>query len=135
MDLQRHLEAIERDLWTNDPVVYAASLVPEALLAFAETGIIGRDAAVAAIRAENAAGRRWAEVAFDDPRLLELGPGAVLLSYRARARWSDAATPISVLCGSVYVERDGAWRLTYHQQSDIATGQTATPAVELSDRR
>jgi Domain of unknown function (DUF4440) len=135
MDLQRHLETIERHLWTNDPVVYTTSLVPEALLAFAETGIIGRDAAVAAIRAENAEGRRWAEVAFDDTRLLELGPGVVLLSYRARARWSDAATPVSVLCGSVYVERDGGWRLAYHQQSEIATEQTVTPVVVLSDRR
>ena len=131
MDFQQHLEAIERELWTNDPVVYSASLVPEALLAFAETGVIGRDTAVAAIRAENAEGRRWAEVEFEDGRLLKLTPGAVLLSYRARARWSHTATPITVLCGSVYVERDGAWRLAYHQQSEVPAEQAATAVIDL----
>jgi hypothetical protein len=119
MDLQEQLEAIERDLWTNDPVVYAAILLPEALLAFPETGVIDLETAIAAIRQENVAGHRWAEVAFEDVRCLELAAGVALLSYRARARWSYAVDPITVLCGSIYVEREGAWRLAYHQQSAV----------------
>ena len=122
MDLEGELLRIERELWTNDPVIYGEHLVPEALLAFPETGVIDRETAVAAIHAENAEGRRWAEVAFEDVRCLPLAPGAALLSYRARARWSDADAPIEVLCGSVYVERAGDWRLAYHQQSTIEGG-------------
>ena len=119
MGLQDDLETIERDLWTNDPVVYAAILVPEALLAFPETGVIDLETAIAAIREENVAGHRWAEVAFEEVRCLTLAPGVALLSYRARARWSYAVDPIRLLCGSVYVERDAAWQLAYHQQSAL----------------
>ena len=56
MDLQDQLLAIERRLWTNDAPFYEANLTDEALLVFSETGVITRDAAVAAIRKENAEG-------------------------------------------------------------------------------
>jgi hypothetical protein len=66
MDLEHELLAIERPLWTNDAAIYESSLVEDAVLVFAETGVIRRAPALAAIRQENADGRRWAEVQFDD---------------------------------------------------------------------
>ena len=71
MDVRQHLTEIERRLWTNDPVFYASALGDDAVLIFAETGSITKDAAVAAIRVENAEGRHWAEVHFHDVRLLD----------------------------------------------------------------
>jgi hypothetical protein len=58
MQLQDQLLAIERRLWTNDAAFYEAHLAEEALLVFAETGVITRDVAIAEIRNENAQGRR-----------------------------------------------------------------------------
>jgi hypothetical protein len=52
------------------------SLVEDCLLVFPETGVITRATAVDAIRVENAEGRRWAEVRFDDLRTLRLANDA-----------------------------------------------------------
>jgi hypothetical protein len=56
MEIEKQLIDIEQKLWTNDAVCYRDSLVEEALLLFAETGVISRDAAVDAILNENAEG-------------------------------------------------------------------------------
>jgi hypothetical protein len=113
------LIAIERSLWKNDAVIYEAALIPDAMLVFAETGPITRGQAVAAIREENAKGRRWADVRFDDVLVTPLASDVALLHYRATARWVDEPAPIVVLASSVYVSRDGAWKLAFHQQSAV----------------
>ena len=56
MTLEEQLIDIERRLWTNDAAFYKRNLVEDALLVFAETGVIGRDTAVDAILTENAQG-------------------------------------------------------------------------------
>lgn len=111
------LMAIERRLWTNDPDFYEATYLPEAVLIFPEVGRIDRGFAIEAIRGENRRGRHWAEVAFDDVATLPLGDGTVLLTYLATARWSDEASPGRTLCATLYVERDGRWRVAFHQQT------------------
>jgi hypothetical protein len=50
MDLEHELLAIERPLWTNDAAIYESSFVEDAVLVFAETGVIRREPALAAIR-------------------------------------------------------------------------------------
>src|SRR5918993_4663426 len=119
MDLEHELLAIERLLWTNDAAIYESSLVEDAVLVFAETGVIRREPALAAIRQENADGRRWAEVQFDDVLTLRLAQDAALLTYRATARWAHASLRIAVLASSVYVKRDGRWKLAFHQQTPV----------------
>src|SRR6266536_2924067 len=64
MDKQEELMGIERSLWTNDAAIYEATYSPDAILIFPEVGRIGLEHALEAIRAENAAGRHWAEVGF-----------------------------------------------------------------------
>src|SRR5687767_3339008 len=108
MDLEQQLLAIERRLWTNDAAFYEQSLVEWALLVFPETGPIGRDVAVAAIRQENAEERRWAEVRFEDIRTLPVSADAALLTYRVEARWEHEAALTHALATSLYVGRDGA---------------------------
>ncbi len=61
MDKQEELLRIERSLWTNDAAIYEATYAPDAILIFPEVGRIGLEHALEAIRAENAAGRHWAE--------------------------------------------------------------------------
>jgi hypothetical protein len=111
--------SLERALWTNDPVIYRATLIPEATLVFAETGLMSRDQAVEAIEQENAEGRRWAEVAFADVRVSPLVEDAVLLHYRVTARWEHEESPITALASSVYVQRENDWKLAFHQQTEV----------------
>jgi hypothetical protein len=120
MDLQDQLLRTERELWTNNAVLYRDALVPEALLVFPETGVITRDTAVEAIRQENVEGRRWAEVNMHEVRTLPLSDAAVLLTYRVTARWEGEQAPILALASSAYVRRDGRWKLAFHQQTPLA---------------
>ena len=111
MKLEEQLLQIERQLWTNNAELYHDHLVEDAMLVFGETGPIGRDIAVKAIRQENAEGRRWVKA--------DLTEDAALLSYRAEARWHGADGDISVYASSVYVRRGGQWKLAFHQQTPI----------------
>jgi hypothetical protein len=119
MELEKQLIDIERNLWTNDAVFYKNSLLEEALLVFPETGVITRDVAVDAILTENAEGRRWAEVEFGKIRSLRLADDVALLTYRVAARWEHDQSKNSALASSVYVKRDGVWKLAFHQQTPI----------------
>lgn len=119
MELARELLEVERKLWRNDVDLYRDNLVEEALLVFPETGVIGREFALEAIRIENTAGSRWAEVDFDDVRVLPLLPDVAVLAYKVTARWEHETSEMTALASSVYVKRDGAWKVALHQQSPI----------------
>jgi hypothetical protein len=117
MEVRDQLLAIERRLWTNDAAFYEAHLTEDALLVFAETGAITRDVAVAEIRKENAEGRRWEHVEFSDVRCERIAADVALLTYRVSARWAHEASDSSALASSLYVNRDGPWKLAFHQQT------------------
>jgi Domain of unknown function (DUF4440) len=114
------LIAIERTLWENNAEIYHERYSPEALLIFAGVGRIDRERAVAAIRKENAEGRAWAEVRFDDVdgRWIK-SDAAALISYMARARWNYESSASQTLCASVYVREGGSWRVAFHQQTPM----------------
>lgn len=124
MSVHDELLEIEHRLWKNDPVVYRENYTDDALITFPETGVIDIDFAVEAIHQENAEGRRWAEVAFEDVRTLRITGDVTLLLYRAVARWAHEASPITSLATTVYVRRDGRWKAAHHQQSPLSSERT-----------
>ena len=119
MGLADQLLNVERQLWKNDAVLYGRMLVDEALLVFPETGVITKDAALEAIRVENREGRRWAKVAFDEVRALQLGDQAAALTYKVTARWEHESSNYTALGSSIYVQRQGGWKLALHQQTPL----------------
>ena len=119
MGLHEELIATERSLWTNRPDVYQATFTSEAILVFPETGKIGRSVAVDAIREENVAGRYWADVRLGDVAISQLAAEVVLLTYRATARWNYEDNPIDVLCSTVYLKKEGRWKVGFHQQTPV----------------
>ena len=88
-DTLKDLISIERTLWENNAEIYHERYSSEAILIFPGVGRIDRDTAVAAIRQENAEGRAWAEVSFDDVdgRWIK-SDAAALITYMATARWN-----------------------------------------------
>ena len=112
---------IERTLWQNNAHVYRDTYTPDAILIFPVVGRIDRETAVAAILKENAAGRAWAEVYFDDVVGRWLAKDtAFLISYRATARWNDEEVASEMLCATLYVRQEEAWRVMFHQQTSNA---------------
>ena len=121
MDTEQQLLDIERKLWTNDAVFYKHSLTEDAVLVFAETGPITRATAIDAIHAENAEGRRWADVRFEQVRVVKLTTAASLLTYTVAARREHDESATSALASSVYVHHAGVWKLAFHQQTPLRT--------------
>jgi hypothetical protein len=119
MAVEEQLVEIERKLWTNDAAYYRDNLIEEAVLVFAETGVIPRETAVEAILSENAKGQRWAEVEFADVKSRRLSDDVVLLTYRITARWEHEESRIFALASSVYVKRNERWKLAFHQQTPM----------------
>ena len=122
MSLETQLLDVEMQLWRNDAELYRDNLTAEALLVFPETGVITRDVAVGAILVENAEGRRWAEVNFEEVRSARLTEDVALLIYRVTARWEHEESEYPALASSIYVKREGAWKLAFHQQSPLGAG-------------
>jgi hypothetical protein len=114
-----HLLTIERRLWTNDAVFYKENLTDDCLLVFPETGVISRDVAVDAIWKENEDGRRWVDVDFSNVRNRRVSEDAALLTYQVTARWEHEKSGTTALASSLYIRRDGAWKLAFHQQTPI----------------
>jgi hypothetical protein len=119
MDIERRLLDIERKPWTNDPVFYENNLIEEALLVFSETGVITRAVALDAMRQENAEGRRWADVEFKEVCTVQPTDSICLLTYTVAARWEHEKPKVFALASSVYIKRDGIWKLAWHQQTPI----------------
>jgi uncharacterized protein DUF4440 len=61
-------------------------------------------------------GPPWESWSLEDPRVRELGHGSAVVTYGVVARRAGAE-PYSALVSSVYVRRDGGWRLAVHQQT------------------
>jgi uncharacterized protein (TIGR02246 family) len=117
MNRDQELTEIERTLWMNDADIYSRTFLPDAVIIFSGVGRINLEFALNALREENAAGRRWAEVAFAEVRVLPVAPDVALLHYEATARWNYKENSEKVLCATLYVKRDGAWRVASHQQT------------------
>jgi hypothetical protein len=119
-EVLKDLITIERTLWENNAEIYHDRYSPEAVLIFPGVGRIDSETAVAAIRQENAEGRAWAEVRFDDVdgRWITTD-AAALITYMATARWNYESTASKTLCASAYVRVGGSWRVAFHQQTPV----------------
>lgn len=114
MEIETTLVGLERRFWTGDADFYRQNLADDAVMVLPDpAGTLGREEVVASL----VAAPRWSEVEIAEPRLVPLGFGAAVLAYRATARREDLPAPYVASCGSVYVRRDGAWLLAFHQQT------------------
>jgi hypothetical protein len=111
------LVAWETRYWaaSGDADFYREHLAETAVMVFpAPTGIVNRKAAIDAV----AGSLPWERFELEEPEAFELDDDVGLLVYRARARRQDAS-PYVAYCSSVYVRRDGEWKLASHQQTPI----------------
>jgi ketosteroid isomerase-like protein len=114
MALQEELVRLEEGFWnaTGDPDYYREHMADEGLAVFSEA-IMGKDAAVKSTTAPGSEG--WSDVRVEEPRVIELTNDAAALVYRGTAMRNGE--PYAANCATVYVRRDGAWKLALHQQS------------------
>jgi hypothetical protein len=112
MELEQRLLAYERELAGGDGDTYRARLTDDAIL-IVPGQALDKQTAVAVMDAS--AG--WDAVEMQSPEVRRLAGGAALLTYRFTGRRGPSR--YTALMGSVYVERDGDWRMAFHQQTPL----------------
>ena len=121
-DAQAHdqdLLNLERQFWKGDADFYRRNLTDRAVMVFPEpAGVLTRDKILETI----ASSRRWADVRIDDARVVVLIRETALLTYKATARREGDEKDYVALVSSVYVKRDGAWKLAFHQHTPGGNG-------------
>jgi hypothetical protein len=113
-DVTSMIWALERDFWLGGADVYRRHLADEALMVFPGM-VLTKPETIDAI----ANGPRWTSVSFADQRLVRLTPDTIALTYRASGSRAGQERPYSAFVSSVYVMRNGEWRLALHQQSPL----------------
>jgi hypothetical protein len=114
MDVERQLLDLEEQFWKGDAEFYRRNLTDDALMVFAEpVGVLTKDQTVQAI----AGSPRWVEIGIRDVRMVRLAEDAVIATYKVSARRERGAAPYPALASSAYVNRQGAWKLAFHQQT------------------
>ncbi len=101
---------IEEDLGSASADAYRRHLADEAVVVV-PGAVLDREQCIAAVEASPP----WREREISEARAVALGPDAAALTYRWRSRRGTFV--YSARMTSVYVRRDGAWRLVLHQQT------------------
>jgi hypothetical protein len=111
-DLADTLLPLERALAGGGGDEYRARLAEEAVV-IVPGAVLDRDSTVAAMDASSG----WDDFAFEGVRALPIGDDAGLLTYTFEGR--RGAQHYRAVLSSVYVRRDGDWRMVLHQQTPL----------------
>lgn len=107
---------LERRVWQaladGDAAADTALLAPDFLGVYS-TGYSNRDGHAAGL----AQGPTVDAYTLAEPRLLPLGPGRVLLAYRADYRRVGASDSEAMYVSSIWEDRDGTWLNVFSQDS------------------
>lgn len=95
---------------------YRARLTDDAVVLLPGLGALDREACAAAVD-QSAGMPPWGEIAMTDARLIPLGDDAAAIAYRFDS--DRGGTRYVALMSSVYVRRDGEWKLALHQQTPL----------------
>ena len=103
---------IERELGGGSGDTYRRHLTEDAIVVVPGAAI---DREKCAFAIDQSPG--WDEFEITDEQVIELTPESAVLNYRWSSRRGDET--YEALMSSVYVRRDGEWKLALHQQTPL----------------
>lgn len=118
MGVKDDILSIEGELWTGDADAYHRNVDDDCLVAFTEmAGVWSREQVAGSVEE----GARWRDVEMDVEGFLRPQPDVAFLTYRARAVRGEGADEerYRALVTSGYVDRDGRWKMVFHQQTPL----------------
>ena len=107
---------LEKAFWhaAADLDFYRAHMADDAVMVFpAPFGVLDAAQVMDAV----AGSTPWTRVEMTETKVTEIGETAIV-AYRAYAEKEDGES-YSTYAASVYVRRDGQWKLVFHQQTPI----------------
>lgn len=106
--------SIERELWTMDADAYHRHVDERCLVAFTEmAGAWTREQVAGSVEG----GQRWSDLEIEIEGSLRPLPDVAFVTYRARAK--RGSEPYHARVSSAYVNRDGEWKMVFHQQTPL----------------
>ena len=120
MTLEQTLIDLERAGWEalskpgEGARFYDEQLTEDALMVFG-FGLLDRAGAIEAM----ASAPPWSTFRIEEPRVVELGDGAAVLTYLATAQREGDEEYVGRTT-SVYTRANGAWRMALHQQTPVS---------------
>lgn len=114
MDTQNALLDLERRFWMADAPFFQEHVHERCLLAFRQmAGVMTAGEVANTVKGTP----RWEEVKIAEPHSLALADDVFAVSYLAHAR--RAGERYDARVSSVYVKRDGRWKLAFHQHTAV----------------
>ncbi|MGN6203927.1 nuclear transport factor 2 family protein [Humibacter sp.] len=119
-DLLQTLLDLERAGWdslceSRGDAFYGRIMTDDAVMVLANGEVMDRDAVVASL----GQAPPWSTYELADVRLMRVGIDGAALVYRGTARREPSGPAFTALMSSVYLRRDGEWRLALYQQTPI----------------
>lgn len=107
---------------------YGQIMLEEAVMLLAHGQALDRSQVMESLNSAPA----WSDYEITDAHLVELTDSSGVLTYRGAA-WRGERTPVfQALMSSVYVKRDGTWRLASYQQTVIPPQTDPSPEPDGS---
>lgn len=119
MALKDDLLSIERELWGSEAEAYRRNLDDDCLVVFTEmSGVWSRDEVAGMVEG----GESWRDVEMEVEGIVRPGPDFAVLTYRAKALRGEGESEerYHALVSSGYVNRDGPWKMVFHQQTPLS---------------
>jgi len=120
MTLEQTLVDLERAGWEalskprEGARFYGEHLADDAVMVFG-FGVLDRAQAIEAM----ASAAPWSSFRIEEPRVVELGDSAAVLTYLATAQREGDEEYVGRTT-SVYVHSKGSWRMALHQQTPVS---------------
>ncbi len=112
--LEDLLFALEERFWMEGADYYRRHLAHDAVMVFRD-GVLVSEQIPGTVKDD----ARWTQVELEEHRLIELGHGAAVVTYKATAQ-RDGSSPYVARASSAYVNDGRNWRLAFHQQTPLA---------------
>ena len=114
--LAHDLLALEKQFWNGNADFYRNNLDDSCLVVFTKMAGPMKKEQVAGMAKDGQ--NKWKDLNLDLKGLIEPAHDFALLSYHATGTRLDG-THHDANVSTGYVKRDGAWKMTFHQQSPI----------------
>jgi hypothetical protein len=113
MSMKSEIEKVERGFWEHgqDATYYKENTDENFVGVFAEMGYVDQASAVKMTKKSDG----WSDLKMTDTRWIELGSDSAAIVYKATAKMGDKKEPYSATITSVYVKKNGGWKLALHE--------------------
>lgn len=109
------LVEVERLLWESGAEVHRRYVLEDAVLVLDEHETVSREEIITLLERMDEEGLRWFNLSFEDTQCVRLDNDAAIISYTATGNVRGRSARLSARCKSLYMRRNGRFRVAFHE--------------------